>query len=438
MKRCVYCQGEFDPATRRCRECQRTQPSASIVQEAKPSLPRRVSRRTVLLGLAGLGLAGGVAARIAYVLARVQSLYTYRSPDGMIETLAWSPDSQLISSSTSGADLQVWEALSGRQIQTLPDRAGVESVAWSPDGRYIATGSWDRTASIWEFAIGKRVLIYRGHIQGQSSTRFHQQSVIEMLPEIAARELHRSVSLRPWGITSLTWSPDGTRLLSSGGDNTTQVWEALTGQPLLTFGSQLDYYYAATWSPDGQHLLMRTSQGVQIHNATTGVHEFTIPIQDDLLNGPSAYSPDGKYLATAPINDQGMHLWDVASGRQVRTYQGHSDGAWSPDSKRLASIESDLGIEIWDVSSGQTEFTYRGHMNLLQQFFSEVAPPVAAEGSLMRQSTASAPEDLRSSQLLPQDTSSPSAGITALAWAPNGRFIASGGTDATIQVWQPG
>ncbi len=59
-----------------------------------------------------------------------------------------------------------------------------------------------------------------------------------------------------------------------------------------------------------------------------------------------AYSPDGKWLASAGASS--TRLWD-ASGRLARTFRGGGSLAWSEDG-RLAT--SGQGLRVWNVESG--------------------------------------------------------------------------------------
>lgn len=468
MKRCVYCQGRVIPLVRRCLRCHRRQPSGrnlepewgeasgvalsnagqeevqspSEVRQRPLTTPsqRHLSRRTVVkvAGLVGVGLGAGMGARLISLLVQNHTLLTYRGHDGVIWALAWSSDSQRIAS-TSGAEVQVWEALSGRLIHRFPDQDGFEAVAWSQDGAYLATGSWGRTVSVWQVATGQKVLTYRGHVQGQAFDSGSKASLTEWDDRAG---LHPSI-IRPPQIESLAWSPDGTRLLSSDINGTTLVWEALTGTTLLSFSSVYDFYRTGAWSPDGQHLLMHTKRGIERHLATTGALEFTFSIGDDGVNGPSSWSQDGSWLATLSLTP--VDLWNAATGRQVLTYEGNTGDvlmvAWSPDSSRVASASTDLSVRIWKAANGQTEYTYRGHMSLFQLLLQGGVLPTMADSNYSHWSGSAAEAALpfkSTNALLPKDTGGPPMGVRALAWAPNGRYLASGRSDNTVQVWQPG
>jgi WD40 repeat protein len=59
----------------------------------------------------------------------------------------------------------------------------------------------------------------------------------------------------------------------------------------------------------------------------------------------AAFSPDGKRIASGSSFDPYVRVWDAASGKELRKYQGHTAGvnsvAFFPDGKRIASASAD-------------------------------------------------------------------------------------------------
>jgi WD40 repeat protein len=67
-----------------------------------------------------------------------------------------------------------------------------------------------------------------------------------------------------------------------------------------------------------------------------------------------AYSSDGRYFVAN--NFKAALLFDVASGRQLRSFTGHSDVvtsvAFSPDGKTVLTGSDDETARLWDVRTG--------------------------------------------------------------------------------------
>ena len=53
---------------------------------------------------------------------------------------------------------------------------------------------------------------------------------------------------------SVAWSPEGKRLATGSRDGTAKVWDAASGQELLTLKGHSNFVIGIAWSPDGKRL----------------------------------------------------------------------------------------------------------------------------------------------------------------------------------------
>lgn len=80
-------------------------------------------------------------------------------------------------------------------------------------------------------------------------------------------------------------------------------------------------------------------------------------------------SSDGKFILTSSF-DHTAKIWDVASGREVRTFSGHiagvNDAVFSPDMRYIATTSDDRSAKLWDINTGKEILTFKKPLFYIQ------------------------------------------------------------------------
>jgi WD40 repeat protein len=239
----------------------------------------------------------------------------------------------------------------------LAHSANVSSVAFSPNGKYVLLGGYDNIATLWEVDSGRELRSLEGHSDS---------------------------------ITSVAFSPDGKRVLTGSWDGTARLWETMTGKEEYRFRIQARVTSVA-YSPDNNHILTGSEDRIIRLWDVKSRKESQRFIGHSGLNPSVAFSPDGEYILTGgghntigvtmvirngvPVNvgqtgDSVAKLWDIHTGKPVRSFEGHTDSvmavAFSADGKRVLTGSWDGTARLWETDTGKPLHVFREHSEITE------------------------------------------------------------------------
>lgn len=239
--------------------------------------------------------------------------------------IAWSPDGKRLSE--VGEKFQVWD-IAAQSFTSFTHQRSLSAVAWSLDGTKLLTGNVDGNVQIWDANTTNLLATLSGH----------------------SRQ-----------INTLTWSSDGSKLASGSYDGTIRIWDAKTGANLESL-ELLNPIYSIAWRPNSDEIAFGGSdKNIYIWNTTDPAPQTTFEAAEHWLSiSAIAWSPDGKYLASA--SGSVLSTWDVSTGQRIEVFQGHTGAidsiSWNSDGSEIASVGKDHTLRIWNSSTGETLIVY--------------------------------------------------------------------------------
>jgi RNA polymerase sigma factor (sigma-70 family) len=142
-----------------------------------------------------------------------------------------------------------------------------------------------------------------------------------------------------------------------------------------------------------------------------------------------AFSPDGKNLASASA-DGTLGLWDIATGKRLRTFRGHKDWVtcvlFTPDGKKLVSAGFD-NIRLWDVNTAKELRQFRHSGGVWQVALSRDARLLAALGPTGVKFHIALWDVATGAKARELELEGDFDGAMSLAFSPDGKKLLSGG-----------
>jgi WD40 repeat protein len=323
--------------------------------------------------------------------------------------------------------------------------------AWS-DGKvelarqYVDAAQWNLRG--WEHdylytQIYQSKTTFRGHNRPVSSvayspdgTRIVSGSYDDTLKvwDVATGQATQTLSGHKGPVLCVAVSPNGARIVSGSWDNTLKVWDAATAQVTLTLIGHTDRVNSVAYSPDGTRIVSGSEdKTLKVWDSATGQATLTLTGHEASVLGVE-YSPDGTRIVSGS-GDQTLNVWNAATGQAAQTLTGHKGPVrcvdFSPNGTRIVSGSSDHTLKVWDAATGQATLTLSGH----------TGPVESVAYSPDKTRIVSGSED---KTLKVWDAATGQATLTltghlqsvgSVAYSSDGTRIVSGSEDKTLKVW---
>ncbi|MEK6320271.1 MAG: caspase family protein [Acidobacteriota bacterium] len=330
--------------------------------------------------------------------------------------ISFSPDGRLLASmGMIGNAIKLWEVASGRLLRQLD--SGIPSMGtnsltrpfkFSVDGRTLIAMA-DGKVRRWEVETGREL----GSTNIPTAKDFFSALLSEDGRILAATNMNRS-AVRLWDTTAgrelqavtlekedslagenaIALSPNGSLLAvlsetvkvsrKGAADTTLQIalWETASGRKAQTlkvssrptqFGVGAGASPSLAFSSDGAWLAIRDEASMKIWDVAAGreLKSFAAPKmlanQSDssmiMFAGKFLFSPDRRLLSVVSESNK-INLLDASSGTTLHTLAGHNGAiisvSFSADSKLIASSGTDNQIKLWDAQTGREVRTLSG------------------------------------------------------------------------------
>lgn len=364
--------------------------------DAKPiSIPQNTKVRAVAISGDGQWIATGGEDGIMRIRRASTGAITFQyalAADKVVRSVAFNKAGDRLVSCGDDFVLRLWETKTGRQLDSRLLITKPISLAFSPQGDQLAIGRED------------------GRIEYLGVT----QTLTPVGDPVAAHE-------KP--VEALAFSRDGRRMVSGSADNLIRVWDAETRTPL---GDPISGHEGP---------LMDVAFGPDSNQLVSGSVDGSVRLWhwDQALNTPINTGQGFVYALAyslgrvASAGDDGtVRLWNTATGEMIGTPFGTptADGsqaarsvAFSPQGDRIVVGARDGSVWVWEIATRQSQL-----LRKLPPDLSDVDP-------------AKRPPPAGYPRYGDPQTIGTLQSINSVAFSADGSWIAAGGNDGAVRIW---
>jgi len=309
-------------------------------------------------------------------IASGRQVRAFGGDTNQVASVALSPDGNHMVMAQSPGLLNTWDIATAQQLGKLKHTLGIRTLSISSDGSRVAAGGWDfskhaSALDVWEMETGKEAGAIRKegghwvHAAVISPDKLHvlwSNYDTLRLSEIATGRVIKTFSGGHGSeIHYAAMSTDG-RFAVSSDILTTNIWEIASGSIVKSFKNEGGI--PTVVCSDGKIVLMMSMAQKIVFtfwDLSTNREIRTLHADYDTKTGwqggahLAAMNSDARYVLWS--DNRVLHLWDMQSGKEIRTFSGHindiSSIGFTPDKKHVFSGSHDGTSRLWDIATGK-------------------------------------------------------------------------------------
>lgn len=282
-------------------------------------------------------------------------------------------DDNILATGSYDSTIKIWDIETGEEIRTLQGHtSGIRALQF--DDTKLISGSLDRTLKVWNWRTGECISTYQGHTEGVIALNFEGNILasgsIDKTVKIWNFEDKSTFSLKghkDW-VNAVRVDATSRTVFSASDDCTVRLWDLDTKACIKVFEGHVGQVQ--------QVLLLPADYEPEISNADDKADSSSVSSSTDIpvpemrasfgpaFNGASCSKRTlpPRYMLTGAL-DSTIRLWDVSTGKCLKTFFGHVEGVWAlaGDTLRAVSGAEDRMVKVWDARTGKCERTFTGH-----------------------------------------------------------------------------
>ncbi len=303
-----------------------------------------------------------------------------------------------------GQSIRLWNIPAQKELAPLLISGKARSFEFSPEGRYLAVGDGDGNVSLLNLA-SHESQFFKAHT---------------------------------FPVSSLAFSLDGQTLATGSSDETSiRVWEVASLLPKSnTFPGQIGDVSSLAFSPDGKYLASGARDApIRIWNLQEAEVGEVVPdrLRSDEY-GNFVFSPDSQLMAGGCMDDT-VKVWDVGSLRSRVVVTNASYVVCFSKDRTSMLVSTKGGAAHWRSLENQTERPVPRYQGDIHRVLSMDLSPDRRLAALGLPNGSIQLLEIETGKLVGPPLEGHGGPVLSLAFAPGADFLASGGEDKAVMIW---